>query len=376
MKARKRVVTSSGVRGPGPKRTPTVRRIKPAIVPASKPVRPDLARTSVVAEPTLASDAGIDLAVDLGRGLVLANPLVAASGPFGYGSEVADLVDLAGVGAIVTRGTTLRPRSGGRPPRMVETPAALLNAVGLQNPGVDAVVERHAPAWRTWATPVIVNVAGESIGDVVEIVRRLDGVPGVAGIELNLSCPNQARGGVLFAHDPELAGALTAAARRATDLPLLVKLAPSAADTRAVARAAAGAGADAISAVNTLAGLAVARTRERPLFAGVYGGLSGPAIRPVAMRVVYEIVAAVDVPVVAMGGVASLDDVLDYLALGAVAVGVGTAAFADPALPGRLATELAAHCLGAGLASHLALVGTARPGRGAPPSSRGAEYRA
>jgi dihydroorotate dehydrogenase (NAD+) catalytic subunit len=355
-----------------------VRKVRPAIVPASKPARPTAplpAPAEAEGEPTFATDEGIDLSVDLGRGLVLANPIVAASGPFGYGVEIADMVDVGAIGAIVTRGTTLRARPGGGSPRMVETPAGLLNAVGLQNPGIDAVVERHAPAWQAWATRVIVNVAGESIGDVVEVVRRLDGVPGVAGVELNLSCPNAARGGMLFALDPESAGSLTAAVRRATDLPLLVKLAPSAADTRAVARAVADAGADAIAAVNTLAGLAVAPGRDRPLFPGAYGGLSGPALRPIALRVVYEVVAAVDVPVVAMGGVASLDDVLDFLALGAVAVGVGTAALADPPLPGRLAAELAALCRRRGLPSHRALVGTARPRRGAPPSTRGAEYR-
>ena len=388
MKAKKRVVTSSGVRGPGTKRTPTVRRIKPAIVPVPKtpPARGRGARppapasgpaspTPLEAERSDETDDAVDLSVDLGRGLVLANPIVAASGPFGYGVEVADLVDVGRIGAIVTRGTTRRPRPGGPSPRMVEMPAGILNAVGLQNPGVDAVVERFAPVWQTWSIPVIVNVAGESVGDVVEVVRRLDGVPGIAGVELNLSCPNAARGGTLFALDPESAGSLTGAVRRATDLPLLVKLSAGAADARVVARAVADAGADAISAVNTLAGLALAPGRGRPLFTGVYGGLSGPALRPIALRVVYEVVASVDVPVVAMGGVAMLDDVLDFLALGAVGVGVGTAALADPGLPGRLASELAGYCRQRGFESHRPLLGTARPRRGAAPSSRGAEYR-
>jgi dihydroorotate dehydrogenase (NAD+) catalytic subunit len=387
VKAKKRVVTSAAVRGTGPKRTPTVRRVRSAIVPvarpATAPARPTAPARHALAAPAekwtdddYGADTGIDLSVDLGRGLVLTNPLVAASGPFGYGVEMVELVDLARLGAIVTRGTTLRARSGGRAPRMAEVPAGLLNAVGLQNPGVDAIVERYAPAWQGWSTPVVVNVAGESVGDVVEVVRRLDGVPGVAGVELNLACPNASRGGLAFALDPEAAGSLTAAVRRATDMPVVAKLSPSAADVRAVARALADAGADAISAVNTLPGLALARGRRGPLFPGAYGGLSGPALRPIALRVVYEVVAAVDLPVVAMGGVATLDDVLDFLAVGAVAVGVGTAALADPGLPGRLAAELAARCRAERLASHRSLVGTARPRRGAPTSARGAEYRA
>ena len=222
---------------------------------------------------------------------------------------------------------------------------------------------------------MIVNVAGESVADYVEVARRLDGVPGVAGIELNISCPNVGAGGLQFAIDAEAAGAVTAAVRRATDLPLLVKLSPNVADVRPIARAIADAGADALTAINTLSGIAVAPGRARPLLGNVYGGLSGPAIKPVALRVVYEVGQVVDIPIVAIGGVTELADVLDFLAVGAVAVQVGTAIFADPTLPVRLVDELAAECRRRGLARYDALVGTALPEARLAPSSKGVEYR-
>jgi dihydroorotate dehydrogenase (NAD+) catalytic subunit len=215
----------------------------------------------------------------------------------------------------------------------------------------------------------------------VEVVRRLDGVPGVAGIELNISCPNVGKGGLQFAVDRDAAGAVTAAVRRATDLPLMVKLSPNVADVRAIARAIEDAGADAISAINTLSGMALDRVRRRPLLGNTYGGLSGPAIKPVALRIVYEVAQVVRIPIVAIGGVAELDDVLDYLMAGACAVQVGTAVFADPALPVRLVDELRAWCSTHGLDSHRDLVGTALPtgkrgGRGKDrPSVKGVEYR-
>jgi dihydroorotate dehydrogenase (NAD+) catalytic subunit len=251
----------------------------------------------------------------------------------------------------------------------------MLNSIGLQNPGVDAVVAKYAETWAGWKVPVIVNVAGESVGDYVEVVRRLDGVPGIAGIELNISCPNVGRGGLQFAIDAEAAAGVTAAVRRATDLPLLVKLSPNVADVRPIARAIADAGADALTAINTLSGIAVGPARDRPFLGNIYGGLSGPAIKPIALRIVYEVAQVVDIPVVAIGGVTELADVLDFLAVGAVAVQVGTAIFADPTLPVRLVDELAGHCRQRGLASHRALVGAALPKRASAPSSKGVEYR-
>ena len=319
--------------------------------------------------------AAVDLTVDLGRGLVLPNPILVASGTFGYGIEYGDVVDVDRLGGICSKGTTLRPRIGNPTPRVTETPGGMLNSIGLQNPGVDAVIEKYSATWATWRVPVIVNVAGESVEDYVQVTRRLEGVPGVAAIELNISCPNVGKGGLQFAIDAGAAGEVTAAVRRATDLPLLVKLSPNVADIRPIARAIADAGADALTAVNTLSGIAVAPTRARPLLGNVYGGVSGPAINPVALRVVYEVAQVVDIPIVGIGGVTELADVLDFLAVGAVAVQVGTAIFADPTLPVRLVDELAAACRDRGLESYRALVGTALPQRTGAPSAKGVEYR-
>jgi dihydroorotate dehydrogenase (NAD+) catalytic subunit len=393
VKAKRRVVTTGGSKAaPKARRTPTVRRITSAIVPAtdgprrsagSGPAAPgratpdDAAKNASNRDPGERSTAAaVELSVDLGRGLVLRNPILVASGTFGYGVEYGDVVDVQRLGAICCKGTTLKPRIGNLTPRVTETPGGMLNSIGLQNPGVDAVVEKYAATWAAWRVPVIVNVAGESVGDYVEVVRRLDGVPGIAGVELNISCPNVGRGGLQFAIDERAAGQVTAAVRRATDLPLLVKLSPNVADVRPIARAIVNAGADALTAVNTLSGIAVAPSRARPLLGNVFGGLSGPAIKPVALKVVYEVAQVVNVPIVAIGGVTELADVLDFLAVGAVAVQVGTAIFADPGLPVRLVDELAAECAGRGLGSYRELVGTALPaGRASAASAKGVEYR-
>jgi dihydroorotate dehydrogenase (NAD+) catalytic subunit len=333
-------------------------------------------RTAPLAgSPPPPSIAEVDLSVDLGRGLVLRNPILVASGTFGYGVEYGEVVEVERLGAICCKGTTLRPRIGNVTPRVTETPGGMLNSIGLQNPGVDAVIDKYAGIWTGWETPVIVNVAGESVEDYVEVVRRLDGVPGVAGIELNISCPNVGRGGLQFAIDAEAAGSVTAAVRRATDLPLLVKLSPNVADVRPIARAIEAAGADALTAINTLSGMAVAPSRAKPLLGNIYGGLSGPAIKPVALRIVYETAQVVDIPIVAIGGVTELADVLDFLAVGAVAVQVGTAIFADPTLPVRLIDELEAECRRRGLDSYAPLIGTALPRKPGTPSSKGVEYR-
>jgi dihydroorotate dehydrogenase (NAD+) catalytic subunit len=348
-----------------PKRPPARVVIGAAAPPASVPT----------AAPAPVPASAVDVEVDLGRGLVLPNPVLVASGTFGYGIEYGDVVDVDRLGGICCKGTTLKPRIGNPTPRVTETPAGMLNSIGLQNPGVDAVIAKYAETWATWKTPVLVNVAGESVHDYVEVARRLDGVPGVAGIELNISCPNVGAGGLQFAIDAEAAGEVTAAVRRVTSLPLLVKLSPNVADIRPIARAIADAGADALTAINTLSGIAIAPSRDRPLLGNIYGGLSGPAVKPVALRIVYEAVQAVRIPVVAIGGVTNLDDVLDFLAVGAVAVQVGTAIFADPVLPVRLVDELAAECGRRGLTSYRDLIGTALPRKAGQPSSKGVEYR-
>jgi dihydroorotate dehydrogenase (NAD+) catalytic subunit len=369
MKAKRRVTTALDARPSVARRPqPTIRASdrSGSIGPAVRADAPKPDREPVV---------DVDLSVDLGRGLVLANPILVASGTFGYGVEYGDVVEVDRLGAICCKGTTLRPRIGNVTPRVTETPGGMLNSIGLQNPGVDAVIDKYAATWATWRTPVIVNVAGESVEDYVEVVRRLEGVPGIAGIELNISCPNVGKGGLQFAIDADAAAAVTAAVRRATDLPLLVKLSPNVADVRPIAKAIAAAGADALTAINTLSGIAVAPSRTKPLLGNIYGGLSGPAVKPVALRIVYEVAQVVDIPIVAIGGVTELADVLDFLAVGAVAVQVGTAIFADPTLPVRLIDELEAECRRQRVRSHLELVGTALPSRAGAPSAKGVEYR-
>jgi dihydroorotate dehydrogenase (NAD+) catalytic subunit len=368
MKAKRRVTTALDTRPSIGNRSSSSRS---ADRPLSSPAVRGAAAPRAEREPIVE----VDLSVDLGRGLVLANPILVASGTFGYGVEYGDVVDVDRLGAICCKGTTLRPRIGNITPRVTETPGGMLNSIGLQNPGVDAVIDKYAGTWTTWVTPVIVNVAGESVADYVEVVRRLDGVPGVAAIELNISCPNVGKGGLQFAIDADAAAAVTAAVRRATDLPLLVKLSPNVADVRPIAKAIEAAGADALSAINTLSGIAVAPTRMKPLLGNIYGGLSGPAVKPVALRIVYEVAQVVDIPIVAIGGVTELADVLDFLAVGAVAIQVGTAIFADPTLPVRLVDELDAECRRKQLRSHLQLVGTALPRKAGVPSAKGVEYR-
>ncbi len=376
MKAKRRVVTSAA--GPsGARRQVSAPRSRPSVVAPEPQARLEMRPSSTPrppARPVVAAE-DVDLTVDLGRGLVLPNPIMVASGTFGYGVEYGDVVDVDRLGAICCKGTTLKPRIGNPTPRVTETPGGMLNSIGLQNPGVNAVIQKYSATWAAWKVPVIVNVAGESVGDYVEVVRRLEGIPGVAGIELNISCPNVGKGGLQFAIDAGAAGEVTAAVRRATDLPLLVKLSPNVADIRPIARAIADAGADALTAINTLSGIAVAPGRTRPLLGNIYGGLSGPAVKPVALRVVYEAAQAVKIPIVAIGGVTDLDDVLDFLAVGAVAVQVGTAIFADPTLPVRLVDELADACAKRGSTTYRDLIGTALPDRAAAPSSKGVEYR-
>jgi dihydroorotate dehydrogenase (NAD+) catalytic subunit len=375
VKSKRRVTTSRDVRSSMAGRLPTERKRRgprPPSMGRTGPSTGPLASPPVAPEPPAVEP---DMTVDLGRGLVLENPILVASGTFGYGTEYSDVVDVQRLGAICCKGTTLRPRVGNITPRVTETPGGMLNSIGLQNPGVDAVIEKYAGTWTGWRVPVIVNVAGESVEDYVEVTRRLEGVPGVAGIELNISCPNVGRGGLQFAIDASAAGEVTAAVRRATDLPLLVKLSPNVADVRPIARAIEDAGADALTAINTLSGIAVGPSRQKPLLGNIYGGLSGPAIKPVALRVVYEVAQVVDIPVVAIGGVTELADVLDFLAVGAVAVQVGTAIFADPTLPVRLVDELAGECRRRGVASYRDLVGTALPRKPGAPSAKGVEYR-
>jgi dihydroorotate dehydrogenase (NAD+) catalytic subunit len=283
-----------------------------------------------------------------------------ASGCFGYGLEYARHLDIQRLGAIVCKGTTLRPRAGNPTPRLAETPAGMLNSIGLQNPGVEAVLAEYGPVWAEWAVPVVVNVAGDTVAEYAELARRLDEAPGVAGIEVNISCPNVAAGGMAFGVDPAAAAAVTRAVRQATTLPLIVKLTPNTADVVGVARAVAEAGADAVSLINTLRGMVMDVAARRPVLARGSGGLSGPAVRPVALAMVYDVAGAVDIPVVGLGGIATAHDALEFLLAGATAVQVGTACFVDPQAPLRILEGLAAWLEQEGVADVNEIVGAGR----------------
>lgn len=294
-------------------------------------------------EPTSTTPAApeCDLRVDLGRGLVLPTCVGVASGTAGYGFELRALVELDRLGALVTKGTTRQPREGNPPPRLVEVEAGVLNGIGLHNPGIEHVATVYAPHFASWRLPVLVNVAGAAVEDYVYCVRRLDGVAGVAGVELNISCPNIAHG-LDFGRDPAAAARVTEACRAVTTLPLVVKLSPNVDDIGAVARAVEAAGADAVSAVNTYVGAAVDWRRGQAVLPGRTGGLSGPAIKPLALAAVAAVRAAVAIPVIGIGGIATAADALEYFAAGADAVQVGTAIFADPAAPLRVQEGIAA----------------------------------
>ena len=303
----------------------------------------------------------VDLAAGHKRGLRLRNPVLVASGTFGYGTEYQKLVDIQRLGAICSKGITLHPRAGNATPRIAETPAGMLNAIGLQNIGVERVVREMAPIWARWDVPVIVNVAGETVEDYASLAERLDGVPGVAGLELNISCPNVTADGRLFADDAHLAAAATAAARARTDLPLMVKLSPNVTDIAEIARAVEAAGADSISLINTLVGMTIDLKTHRPFLANVTGGLSGPAIRPVAVRLVYAVAQAVRVPIVGIGGIAGTDDALEFFLAGADAIQVGTANFVNPGTALEIVDGLAAYLESQRMSGLEALVGHANP---------------
>ncbi len=305
---------------------------------------------------------GVNLSVNLAPnrpdGLVLANPVMTASGTFGYGTEYAGLMDIQRLGAIVSKAVGPGPRRGNPTPRVFETPAGMLNSIGLQGIGVDAVIATKAPIWASWRVPVIVNVVGERVADFTAVAEALEGVPGIAGLELNVSCPN-VEGGMEFGSDPRLAARLTAAVRRKTLLPILVKLTPNAPEPVAVARAVADAGADALVVANTWLGLAIDPKKRRPVFAGVTAGLSGPAIRPLAVRLVYQVARAVDIPIVGCGGIATASDALEFLMAGACAVQVGTMTFTEPGTALAVVDGLAAFLTAEGLDDVQDIVGAA-----------------
>ena len=266
------------------------------------------------------------------EGLILSNPVIIASGIAGYGIEYGEIADMQKLGAIICKGTTLMPKEGNAQPRLVETAGGLLNSIGLENIGVDALIGEKAPVWAGWRVPVIVNVAGETIDEYVAVTSKLEGVPGISGVELNISCPNVSAGGIEFGVDPELAARVTSAVKAATTLPLIVKLSPNVTDIKEIASAVEEAGADAISLINTLKGMAIDIDQRKPCLGNIVGGLSGPAIKPVALYMVFETARVVRIPVIGCGGIACAEDVLEFIMAGATAVQIGTASLTDPQL--------------------------------------------
>jgi len=285
----------------------------------------------------------MDLSVEL-AGLRLKNPVIAASGTFGYGVEFAHLVDLNRLGGLAVKGLSREPMGGNAAPRIVETAAGMLNAIGLQNIGAEAFVRDKLPALRSYQTAVIANIFGYTTEDYVAVADLLEQGEGLAAYEINVSCPNTKHGGITFGADPELTREVTAAVKKVARRPVIVKLSPNVTDIGVMARAAEDGGADAISLVNTFVGMAVDLEERRPALANVTGGLSGPAIKPIALRMVYQAAKAVKLPVIGMGGIATGRDALEFMLAGATAIQVGTTTFWDPTAPARLVTEIEAWC--------------------------------
>ncbi len=302
------------------------------------------------------SDA-VDLAVTVGT-VALPTPVIAASGTFGYGTEFAGVADLGAVGAVGVKGLSLAPYAGKRPPRLVETPAGMLNAIGLQNIGVEAFLRERLPALREAGARVVANFWGDSAEEFAACAERLDGQPGVVALELNAASPNRPEWGSILATDPAALAAIVRAVRPRVRLPLWVKLSPNVSDVTAVGRAAEGEGADALSAINTLRGMAIDAATRRPRLASVTGGLSGPAIKPVALAMVHALARAVRIPIVGLGGIRNGEDAAEFLIGGASAVEVGTATFWDPAAPHRIIGELDRFLAAERIASVRDIVGT------------------
>lgn len=311
----------------------------------------------------------MDLTVDLARGrkaeLSLANPVMTASGTFGNGIEYAKIFDIQRLGAIVSKAITLRPRTGNPQPRIAETPAGMINSIGLQNIGVEAILRDVAPVWASWEVPVIANIAADSVADYAELARRLDGQPGVSGLEVNISCPN-VESGLEFASDPAAAAQVTRAVRAQTGLPVIVKLSPNAPDIVATAQAVVEAGADALTLTNTFPALSIDIQGRRPALGWGSGGLSGPALKPISLRLVYLVAQAVHAPIIGCGGIMTGVDAIEYIMAGASAVQVGTATFVNPQAPLEVLEGIVAFMEREGIGSLREIVGCALPGRGCP----------
>ena len=300
-----------------------------------------------------------DLSVQV-AGLTLRNPVMTASGTFGYGGEFRDLVDLERLGAIIVKGLSLEPSPGNPPPRIVETPCGMLNAIGLENIGIEAFRASRLKFLRRLGTPIIVNIYGQREEDYVTLAQVIDGEPDISAVEVNISCPNVKAGGIAFGVDPAAAAALTRRIRSVTTKPLILKLSPNVTDIAAIARAVEGEGADAVSLINTITGMAIDVATRRPKLANITGGLSGPAIRPVAVRMVWQVAGAVSIPVIGIGGIMNGRDALEFLIAGASAVQVGTANFVNPRATMDIIDELQGFMQKQGIAQLKDLIGSLR----------------
>jgi len=297
--------------------------------------------------------------VDIG-GIVMKNPVMAGSGTFGYGREYAQLVDINRLGAIVVKGISLKPAQGNFLPRMKEVPGGLINAIGLQNPGFDGFVRDYLPFLRQYHTPVIVNIWGHSLEEYAEIAEKFDKVDGIHGLELNISCPNIKKGGIAFGTDPDMARRVISAVREKTSLPLIPKLSPNVADIAIFARIAQECGANAISLINSIPAMAIDIESRRPVLANITGGLTGPAIHPIALKLVWEASQAVDLPVIGIGGITSAKEALEFIIAGASAVAIGTATFTEPRTMLSVIDGIEAYLARHGLGDIRELIGTLR----------------
>ena len=300
----------------------------------------------------------VSLSVNLG-GIELRNPVTTCSGTYGFGEEYAPYVDPARLGAIAVKGLTREVRPGNPMPRLAETPSGMLNSIGLQNPGIDEFLARYLPELRKLDTKVLANIAGNSVEDYAYVSSRLEEAGGISGIEVNISCPNVKHGGIQFGTDPKMAAQVTRTVRENTKLPVIVKLSPNVTDITEIARAVVDAGADAVSLINTLLGMAIDIKSKRPALANILGGLSGPAVKPVALRMVWQVSRAVKVPVLGMGGSLTATDAIEFMLAGATAVAVGTGNFVNPKAPLKILAGIEEYCRANGVRDVKELVGAA-----------------
>jgi dihydroorotate dehydrogenase (NAD+) catalytic subunit len=300
----------------------------------------------------------VDMSVNLG-GLQMQNPVAVASGTFGYGREYRPYMDISKIGAVIVKGTTLEPRCGNPPPRIYETPAGMLNAIGLENPGIEVFLQEYLPSLMEEGVTVVANLAGNSVDEYALITRIIDNHPGIAAIELNISCPNVKQGGMQFGTDPRLVRQVVEAVKKETRLPVIPKLSPNVSDIVSIAKAARDGGADALSMINTLMGMAVDIDKRKPVLGNVFGGLSGPAIKPVALRMIYQVYKEVDLPILGGGGISNTRDALEFIMVGASAVSIGTGNFVNPSLAQEIAQGLENYLMEQGLSNIQELVGVA-----------------